>query len=265
MTIANNSITGGVPLNPFIGGGEDPPDTPMGKEMRILYNRGFKYDNKPAAGVVKSAAMRTGINPALLFSSAFQEGMNKALAKPDETETYLRGKGWFNKDYPVSGYDLYGLDTFGSRADEFINKGYLPADFKNRYTTVEMENDHMKKDPKTGKMIPDPQVVLSADFKDNESALMAKSAFLRAEMDSVQDAAKKRGIKLDDDSLNYFTLASYNAGLSNAEAMLDEYASAKDKKKFIKEGLTKRKGIHKNISPRLQNMKLAKQLLNEKE
>lgn len=256
----NNSL---IAPNVLIGGGDDPPDNPMAKEMRILYKKGFKYDNKPAYQVTRNAALKSGIDPALLFASSFQEGMNKAIAKPDETEKYLQEKGWFNKDFPVSGYDFYGLDTFGSRADDFIKKGYLPSDFKNRYTNVEMENDHMKKDPKTGKMIPDPQVVMSADFKTNEDALMAKAAFLRAESDSVKDYAKKKGIPLDDDSLNYFTLASYNAGFHNAQAMLDEFAKAKDKKKFLKEGLTSRKGVHKNISPRLQNMLLAKQLLSE--
>lgn len=243
--------------------GIDPPENQMAKEMRILYKKNLKYDNRPAYQVARDVAKKTGVNPSLLFSSSFQEGFNKAIAKPDETEKYLQEKGWFNKDFPVSGYDLYGLDTFGSRADEFIKKGYLPADFKNRYSTVELENDHMKKDPKTGKMIPDPQVVLSADFKTNEDALMAKAAFLRAEADTVKNYATEKGIPLDDDSLNYFTLASYNAGFGNAKSMLDEFATATDKKKFIKEGLTSRKGVHKNILPRLENIPIATELLSE--
>lgn len=247
----------------FEDGGIDPPESQMAKEMRILYKKNLKYDNRPAYQVAREVAQKAGVNPSLLFSSSFQEGFNKAIAKPDETEKYLQEKGWFNKDFPVSGYDLYGLDTFGSRADEFIQKGYLPADFKSRYNVVELENDHMKKDPKTGKMIPDPQVVLSADFKTNQDALMAKAAFLRAESDAVKDYAKQKGIELDDDAANYFTLASYNGGFGNAKKMLDEYSESQDKQKFIKEGLTSRKGVHKNIFTRLENMTVAKSLLEE--
>lgn len=263
----NSALIGGItPFNPsglIGGGGDDPPIDTIGKEMQALYKRKLKYDNKTAKQLMKDVATKTGVNPAMLFSSSFQEGMNKFVNNPDEIEKTLQKDGWYNKDFPISGYQTYGLDTFGSRADEFMKKGYLPADFKSRYNAYEVENDHMKKDPKTGKWVPDPQVVMTADFKTNEDALMAKAAFFRAEADSVKDYAKQRGITLDDDSLNYFTLASYNSGIDNTKGMLDEYAKAKDKKRYIKEGLTKYKQTHKNISPRLANMLVAKKLLDE--
>lgn len=248
--------------------GDDPKDpNPFAKEMRVLFNRKFKYDNKTPKDVITSVAKKTGVNPYLLFSSSFQEGMNKALAKPDENENYLKSKGWFNEQFPVSGYDVYGLDTFGGRFDEFVKKGYLPAEFKDRFTPIDIENDHMKsvKDPVTGKIsrVPDPQLVKSADFKSHEDALMAKAAYLRSATDSVKNYAAKKGITLDENAANYFTLAAYNSGEGNAFKMLDKYKLSSDKKSFIEKGDPSWQRVHVNVAPRMQNMIVAQELLNQ--
>lgn len=237
----------------------------MGAEMRLTSKKQLRYDNKTAPELIKLVAQKTGVNPNLLYASAYQEGLNKAIAKPEETENYLKEKGWFNQDFPVSGYDLYGLDTFGGRFDEFVQKGYLPKEFSQRFTPVEMENDHMKKvvDPKTGKvtMVPDPQLVRSADFKTNEDALMAKAAFIRASNDTTAEEAKKLGLTLDQDAANYFTMVAYNAGEGNMKKMLQKYAAAKDKKAFIEKGDANWQSVHKNVGPRMKNMLIAAELL----
>jgi hypothetical protein len=242
---------------------EEPYD--MGAEMRLTAKKPLKYDNKTAPELIKLVAQKTGVNPNLLYSSSYQEGLNKAIVKADETEKFLKEKGWFNQDYPVSGYDLYGLDTFGGRFEEFVKKGYLPKEFANRFVRVDMENDHMKKvvDPKTGKatMVPDPQQVSSADFKTNEDALMAKAAFLRASSDTATNTAKQMGLTLDEDAANYFTMVAYNAGEGNMKKMLQKYAAAKDKKAFIENGDANWQSVHKNVSPRMKNMLIAKELL----
>jgi hypothetical protein len=226
-------------------------EDPMKKEMKVLYKRNLSYDNRPAIDVVRSAAVKTGVNPALLFSSAFQEGMNKAIAKPDEaSEAYSNAnkKGELN-GFNVDGFYNYGLDTFGDRYNDL--KKYLPEGFDKRFKTYKAQNE--KK-----------EWVNTAAFISNEDALIAKSAFLRAEMDTVDKYAKKKGIALDDEAKNYFTLASYNAGFGNAQKMLDKYASAKDKKAFVQKGDSEWMKVHKNISPRLSNMKIAQELLDEK-
>lgn len=251
----------------FEDGGKKKKKEPydMGAEMRLTYNRPMKYDNKTAPEIVKSVAAKLGVNPQLLYSSAYQEGLNKAITKPEETEKYLQSKGWFNKDYPVSGYDMYGLDTFGTRFNEFVQKGYLPQEFKDRFVPVNMDNDHTKKvkDPKTGKIVvvPDPQKVVSADFKTNEDALMAKAAFLRASSDAAMNTAKSMGIILDPDAANYFTMVAYNAGEGNMKAMLKKYAAAKDKKAFIEKGDAAWQSVHANVSPRMKNMAIAAEFL----
>ncbi len=224
----------------------------IGDEMRILTGKKLKYDNnRTAKDITLSAAKRAGIDPSFLYSSAFQEGMNQAIAQQDNvSEAYLNASKNDKtfKNYPVDGFLNYGVDTFGNNYDKI--KKYLPADYAEGKDFKFYDALNEKKEK-----------IRTAAFKSNEAALVAKSAFLKSEMDNARNYAKKKGLTLDNDDLNYFTLASYNGGPGNMQKIMDEYASAKDKKKFIKEGLTTRSGIHKNISPRLQRMALAAELL----
>jgi len=262
------------------GGIDDPKKKKVptkAEEMKVLYKKPFKYDNKPAHELTRTVAEKMGVDPSMLFSSAFQEGLNQYLSNPDAVEKTMQKEGWYNKDYPVSGYETYGLDTFGSRFDEFVQKGYLPPEFKDQFNIVHATNDHMKGvvdpitkkaviDPKTGKqkMIDDPQPIVTADFKTNEAALMAKAAFIKAEQESVKNYAKQKGVELSPDEINYFTLASYNSGFrpKGAQGMMDEYLTTKDKQGYLKKGSANRgwQNIHQNVAPRLETMKVVNQL-----
>jgi uncharacterized glyoxalase superfamily protein PhnB len=239
------------------GGGEDdkkkkksaePFD--MGAEMKSLYNKPLKYDNnRTSAELVKAAAQRAGIDPSFLYASAYQEGMNQAIAKPDDvSEAYLNAKV-SSKDFPVDGFLDYGLDTFGTKFPDLVKKGYLPQDFK--YHPYPAENEKKEK-------------VTTAAFRNNEDAILAKAAFLKDGMDNIDGYAKKLGVSLDDKARQYFTLAAFNGGIGNAQIMMKEYAAAKDKKAFIEKGLTSRGGVHKNIAPRLKNMQVASEFFVDK-
>ncbi len=231
-------------LSGFTGGGDDDP---IGKEMKALYKRDVKFDNKKAIEIVRGAATRSGVNPALLFSSSFQEGFNKAIAKPDEvSEAY--GNANIGSDFPVDGFYNYGLDTFGDKYEKL--KQYLPEGFEQRFKPFKVQNE--KK-----------EWVTSAAFRSNEDALTAKGAFIRSEMDYVNNLAKEKGIELDDAARNYFTMAAYNTGQENATKMLDKYAAAKDKKAWLDKGDENWQKVHKNLSPRMKHMTLAQELLNE--
>ncbi len=222
-------------------------------EMKILYKKNLPFDNKSAKDVVKSAATKMGVSPSMLFSSAFQEGMNKAIARPDETsEAYYNASksGLDTKKYPVDGLYNYGLDTFGQRLDEYKND--LPKDFDQRYKVYNAKNE--KNEP-----------IKTAAFMTNEDALIAKAAMLKGAGRTIDTMAEKRGLTLDQKARDYFTMAVYNGGEGNAQIMLDEYQKAKDKGAFIDQGLTSRKGVHTNIVPRLSRLKLADQLLSEKD
>lgn len=223
-----------------------PPEDGVTKEMRLLSGRKMNYDNNTPLQIIKNASAQTKINPALLYSSAFQEGMNKAIVHPDEvSEAYLNAKV-DSKKFPVDGFYNYGLDTFGGNMDKL--KKYLPEGFSSKVQTYKAKNEKG-------------EWVTTAAFQNNQDALTAKAAMMQDSIDSIKDYAKKKNITLDDKAINYFTLAAYNGGLGNARAMLDEYSKQKDKQGYIDKGLTSKKQIHKNISPRLQRMELADKLL----
>lgn len=221
-------------------------------EMRGAYKKVIPFDNKPAIEVARSAALKSGINPSLLFSSAYQEGMNKAILSPDtvsEAFTMAEKKGLDTKTFPVDGFYNYGLDTFG---DRYANlKKYLPPGFETEFKVFGAKNE--KGEP-----------IKTAAFKTNEGALIAKAAMLRQAADSLAQFAKEKKIVVAPEDMDYFTLAQYNGGPANARHMLLEYAKAKDKKSYIEKGETTKKQVHENISPRLKRMKLAQELFDEK-
>jgi hypothetical protein len=212
---------------------------PIKLDIQRLYKTRMANDNKPVYEIVKNAANLTGVDPSLLFSSAFQEGMNQAVND--------QFTGRFSTDdpkYPVNGFMHYGLDTFGEKYERL--KKYLPVgfDFQESYGYNEKGED-----------------VETGNFKNNTDALIAKGAMIRDEMDFISDYAKKKNIALDEKALNYFTMASFNGGFGNAKIMIDEYSKTGDKNSFIDKGLTSRKGVHKNIAPRMENMPVAKSLM----
>jgi hypothetical protein len=224
-----------------VGGGDDP----ITKEMKELANRKLGIDNKTPIELSASAAQRVGINPAFLFSSAMQEGMNKAIAKPDmQSDAYLdlyeSGKLDGNT-FPVDGFYNYGLDTFADRADKLIEKGYLPKDFKSQFAPFQAKNEQGG-------------LVNTAAFRNHESALMAKAAILKDIQDEVSGMAKKKGVELQPKHLDYLSLAYYNARRDSANKLFDEFIAAKDKDSFIDKGETTMQGVHKNISPRVARM-----------
>lgn len=236
------------------GGGDDKPKTdPFEIELKKGIKMNMPYDNIPTIQVVKNAATKAGVSPSLLLSSAFQEGMNKALFRPDDvSEAFINAEksGLDTKNFPVDGYYNYGLDTFGNRYNDL--KKYLPEGFDQRFKTFDAINEKGEK-------------MKTAAFKTNEDALIAKAAMFKQSQDYVNNYAKSKNISISPDDLNYFVLAMYNGGEKNADMMMDQYAKAKDKKAFIEKGETTRKGIHNNIMPRLQRLKLIDKLMNEKE
>lgn len=251
-----NSILSGKKKIPPVKGEYD-----FSSELTNLGNKPMKYDNnKTATQLIKEVSNETKINPKLLYSSSWIEGMNKAVAKPDDvSEAYNTaaeaGKLDIDK-FPVDGFHNYGLDTFGERYNQI--KKYLPADFDKKFTLFKGSQEQTEKDKKLNR--PGREVDTVA-FASNKDALTAKAAMLKAEQDNVSNYAKSKGIDIDPDAMDYFTMASYNTGFGGAKKMIDEYANAKDKKSFIEKGETSLKGVHGNISKRMKIRQTADQLL----
>jgi len=221
----------------------------FGNEMINLSNKLLPYDNQTAPNLIKQVSTETGIKPSLLYSSAYIEGMNKAAANPDDiSEAYATLSEKDQTDFPVDGFYNYGLDTFGTRFNDL--KKYLPVGFENRFKTFQGKNE------KGG-------TILTAAFKTNKDALIAKSAMLKSEQDNVLNYAKANGINLDEDAKDYFTMASYNSGFGNARKMIDEYKKSPNKQSFINNGETSLKGVHTNVSRRMKLRQTATNLLNK--
>lgn len=221
-----------------------------GEEMKAGYKTKLKYDNnRPANEVLLEAAKEGKIDPAELMTSAWVEGMNKATSRPDDvSEAYnnAAAKDPTINQYPVDGFHNYGVDTFGNNYEAL--KKYLPAGFEQRFKLYDAVNE--QKSP-----------IKTAAFKTNKDALIAKAAFMNMEKDNIKGYAKKHGVDLDDKAQKYFTMAAFNGGPSRARQMVDEYVKAKDKNAYIDQGQTQYGQIHKNISPRMKMLDLAKGLL----
>lgn len=219
----------------------------MALDMKTNINTPVLYDNNSLpVDIIKRVASKMAVNPGILLSSAWQEGMNQAVVSPDNVSIGYNEAN-VPEEYPVDGFRNYGLDTIGDRYKQLSS--YLPQGFEKNMFLYKTTNEKN-------------QPINTAAFKTNEDALTAKAAFMKMEADRVNHYAEVKGIELDEQAQNYFMLASYNAGYGSALKMMDEYKKSKDKKKFIEKGETSLKGVHKNIKVRLDNTSLAESFLN---
>lgn len=242
------------------GGGDPKPKKKAydwAGEMKTFTQK-YKLDGQNPIQLAQGAAKTTGVDPAMLYSSAYVEGLNKQMQKGMYSGAYDNAlEGYYTdstgkkrlgnqpkiseKDYPVDGFGAYGLDTFGGRFEEFVKKGYLPKEFKDQFIPYTATNEHN-------------QQVQSAAFKNNQAALTAKAAYLRAIQDDVDGYFKKNKVQLDPRHRAYLTMATYNGTTKSSRGLWAEYLAAKDKNAFIDQGQTKYQQLHQNVYPRLQLM-----------
>jgi hypothetical protein len=153
------------------------------------------------------AAKKLGLDPALLYASAMEEGMSGGFWDDK------KGVSWSkDKDFPIQGSGQYGLDNFYTRFPEFVQKGYLPQSFESQFKRFVPSDPNITKN--------------SANFKTVDDALLAKAAFMKSNYDDIDQYAQKKGIKLSPKARDFFALINYNAGEGNGRKMLDEYNEA---------------------------------------
>lgn len=204
--------------------------------------------DQTARQAIMQASQATGVNPALLYSSASEEGLNLAMHRPgDASEAYVN---WSDKNkelgdkFPVDGFYNYGLDTFGNNYQGLVKKGYLPKDFNSKFTTFDIENEKGEK-------------YKSAAFASDADALTAKAALIRDSQDAVAAYEKKAGVKFTPAQRDFFALAGYNGGTG----IIPKIAQSYSEKGYLKDDKfldptfkpASYGGVYTNVQRRLQN------------
>jgi len=146
---------------------------------------------------------KLGLDPALLYSSAMEEGMSGRY--PDKNGNVDKSD---SDKYPVDGFHNYGLDNFHDQFKTMVQKGYLPKDFD--YQKAVNTNEKGEK-------------VNSANFKSDDDAMQAKAAYMKMEQDNIDNYAKQKGIPLSDKARQFFTLVNFNGGSAAGPKMMDYY------------------------------------------
>ena len=203
-------------------------------------NKVPQYGTETFHDSAAKAAAKVGLDPALLYSSAQEEGASGLV--PDEKGEIATADEQ-DKDYPVSGFANYGLDNFHGNFKEMVKRGYLPAnfDYKPEKNTNELG-----------------QKVMSGIFRNTEDAMMAKAAYVRLEQDNLDDWTKKNGISnLSPTARQFFTLIAFNGGPGTAHKLINYYKSKGllDGDKFLQSPPDKSVdpgGAFGHVLPRLQ-------------
>lgn len=165
-------------------------------------------DKLTSKQIAINASKPLGLDPALLYSSAMEEGMS-GLYPDQNNQVNFSG----DEDYPVSGYQAFGLDTFADAFPALVKKGYLPKEFEKEF----------KKNVEAPRAGDNKTAVNSANFTTAEAAFMAKAAMTKNYKDEVENFASQNKISLSDKAKDFFTLVSFNSGPGNAKKMLKEY------------------------------------------
>lgn len=244
------------------------------KKYGSLEGRGdtvLKVNETPRGGsdtakkLVEKSAKEYGLDPALLYSSAMEEGMSGLFKNKDGTDTKHRKPGDFgyqdfygDKEFPINGGQNFGFQTFAERFPDLVKGGYLPKEFASQFRGVKAA------------LADDAQYADANNFKTTDAAIKAKAALLKYNYDEADKYAKSKGIELSKKARDFFALATYNGGEGALHRLLKEYNDKgllKDDK-FLKENPDKDKktpenlDVYKHVSRRLsmsQNLKKEKQ------
>lgn len=244
---------------------------PLDKRMDwVEWTRKALPTGQTPAALARKHAEAMGLNPGDLMASAFEEGMGLRWKDADGSLSdayYDANQNGELKGYGVDAFRPYGLDQLGGRVDEFIQKGYLPKEFKQKmkgYRAANevdektwakqnmaklQQNGFLPKDfkfdyeknmgdvydaadaygQKTGQNLYGSmkRSAYTAALTDDDAAFQAKAAFMRAEKDSFSNYTKKKGVKLTPEEERFFTMAAYNGGPGAAQSMLDYYQKNK--------------------------------------
>ena len=173
------------------------------------------------------AAKEYGIDPALLYSSAMQEGASALFKDKSGLDTRHKKPGEFgyqafygDKDFPINGNESMGVPDFANRFPELVSGGYLPKEFASKFRGKKNAGEFSEN-----------------DFKTVEDGMKAKAALMKFGKDYVNKEASEKGIKLSKKAEDFFSLVFFNGGEGGVKKLLKKYNEEgllKDDK-FLKE------------------------------
>lgn len=205
------------------------------------------------------AAKEYGIDPALLYSSAMQEGASALFKDKSGLDTRHKKPGEFgyqafygDKDFPINGNESMGVPDFANRFPELVSGGYLPKEFASRFRGKKNAGEYSEN-----------------DFKTVEDGMKAKAALIKFGKDYVDKYASEKGIKLSKKAQDFFSLVFFNGGEGGVHKLLTRYNDEGLLKgdKFLKEHPHKgekidpKDDIWTHVAPRV---KMAEALKSEK-
>lgn len=205
----------------------------------------LKVNEVPRAGsdtirnISVKAASKYGIDPALLYSSAMEEGASALFKNKSGLDTKGRKPTDFgyqsfygDKEFPVNGNESMGMPDFANRFPELVEKGYLPKDFANKFRGKKNAGAFSEN-----------------DFKTVEDGMQAKAALLKYNYDYVDKYAAKKGIQLSEKAKDFFALAAFNGGEGAVIKRMQKYKDAGllEGDKFLKQRPEMEKNLPDNL------------------
>ena len=126
-----------------------------------------------------------------------------------------------------SGFWVYGLDTFGTEFNRIVERGYLPASFRNKFTIAEHTNE-------AGRRVKSADFVRKEDAYEAFIATQAHRQYLFFEDLSKNKIPKN---KIPKEQVLFFTYKYYNGGPNSAEGLLKK-RSVSEIDRFFKRVMT---------------------------
>lgn len=164
---------------------------------------------------IYTVARQSGVDPAILYTSAMEEGMKLALNGRD---TFERREGYnqFRKsnpkgaqEFPIDGGYFYGLNTFGDKYGKLIKPSSLPRGFK--YAPYPQKDSQGN------------TLYTSAAFRTHDDAIAAKAAMMKQVEDAMTARLQKNGLNLTPEARKFFDMVGYNMGEDKTIEMIQSY------------------------------------------
>ena len=220
--------------------GYDEKDKLLSKYSRLIDKSASEWDSNKSNQLkynTKDTSWRTLLNrkdiknKALFYASLMDEGADKFMADEESQQA------------PYEGFGTFGLDTAASRIDEFIDKGYINKDIKDRV---------IHERPRTNEKN---ESVYPLSYTNLDDVVSMKNAYFKEGEAIINKFEKDNKIKLSPRARDYFTIVSFNRGPGGVKEVMRDYLNAGilENDRFMEDdSFPKYREAHRNAKRRLE-------------